>query len=128
MDNKAVYVGVEESEEIRKRVLNYSIDLISFLERYEHIKEIRVNKQNELLYLKNLLRSVKELLAAYKDCLPWVREGEHKEQHKEKNKKGEKKQEFKVKKFRKSGVTELDKLETELNGLKEKLNKVESSL
>lgn len=124
-NNKAVYVGIENFIPIRREILTSSICFIKFLERYEKLKEIRVNKENEILYLKNLLKDIRNSLAEYKNSLPWI-EGKE-EKHKKKVKIGKKKEfKLKIKKIKqKKTMTESDKLNKELNIIKEKLASIE---
>lgn len=128
MYNRSVYAGIENAVPLRKDILNTSISLIALLEKYEHIKEIRANKQNEILYLKNLLKEIKDSLSEYKTNLPWLKEKEEEKKHKgRKKEKVRKAVKLKLKKIeKKKGMTELDKLKNELGILKGKLANIDN--
>lgn len=122
-NNKDIFVGIENTVQARREVLTSSISFIRLLERYEHIKEIRTNKENEVLYLKNLLRDIRSSLSDYKNNLPWIEGEKKKEEKKVKVKKKEKRGiKLKLKKIKpKRATTELDKLKNELSAVESKL-------
>ena len=123
-NNKDVFVGIENTVQIRREVLTSSISFIRLLERYEHLNEIRTNKENEILYLKNLLKDIRSSLSDYKNNLPWI-EGEEKKKEEKRvkvKKKGKKEIKLKLKKIKpKKATTELDKLRNELSVVESKL-------
>jgi len=130
-NNKEVYVGIENSLQIRRDILTSSINFIRLLERYEHLKELRTNKENEVLYLKTLLKEIKTSLSQYNNVIPSIEEkDEIKEKFIESKARREVKTEgkqFKLKlkklaKEKKRPLTELDKLKNELSMVESKLS------
>ncbi|MFH1209906.1 MAG: hypothetical protein V1663_03905 [archaeon] len=128
-NNKEVYVGIENSLQIRREVLTSSINFIRLLERYEHLKEMRTNKENEVLYLKTLLKEIRNSLNVYSNHIPYVEDLEEKptktRYREEKEIKGEKKQfKLKLKKVveKKRPLTEMDRLKSELSEIESKLS------
>ena len=110
------YVGVREPVESRRILLECSKDVITSLRRYERFKNIRAEKIERIIELKNIMLELNKLNLELKDRLPrtWL--------------KASSKEEKKSKIEEKSRITytkkdsELDKLERELSIVEEKLS------
>ena len=114
-----LFVGVKEPVELRRTLLESTKEVIECLQKFEKFKSLRGEKLRQIEQLKNDVKEINKLVAKLKSELPKVSLKLEEEKPKaDKKVKGIKK-EIKVKK--KKELDELEKLESELDLIEEKL-------
>ncbi len=120
--NELFFVQVKEPNEVRRNILETLKEIVEVLKRFEKFKHIRHEKLEKINHLRVLIKQANKMLGDLKIKLPQTnlratvtRETKPKVHHKKKKKaKAEEK-------APKKDVTELDKLEAELNAIESKL-------
>ena len=125
-NSELFFVEVKDHGEIRKNILETLKDILEVLQRFEKFKHIRHEKLEKINRLRTLLKDANKILGLLKGKLPQtnlratvVKETPkaHSKAHHKKNKKSKQPEE----KVSKKEKTELEKLETELNAIEDKL-------
>ena len=118
------FVGLEEPDELRRYLLESARDVVDILKRAERFKSARSEKAKEIEKLKADMNEISKLIGKLRAELPKtkirVKLHAHEKVIKE-IKSGEKKPEKAIKK---KEMTELDKLESELNAIEGKLKSI----
>ena len=126
-NNEHFFVELKEPSEVRRNILESLKQILEILQRFEKFKRIRQEKLQGIHKVRILLRDANKLLGTLRLKLPQtnlratiVKENKkkHKDDHK---KKKEKPVEVKVEKAPKKEITELEKLESELGAIENKL-------
>lgn len=127
-----LFVGLSESDNIQRHVLQCSKESLLVLKKLEEIKKLRKQKMESITVLASLMNEIKSLNLKLKKKIPakvarqvlatQKEDLEAKEQAMVKPKKPEPKSK-KVTKLRKE-MTELEKLEAELAAIENRLQKV----
>ena len=126
--NELFFVQVKEPNEVRRNILETLKEIVEVLQRFEKFKHIRHEKMESIHKLRGLLKDANKMLGNLRLKLPQtnlratvVRETPvHKKTHHKKKKKA-KPAEEKQEKPPKREMTELEKLETELSAIEDKL-------
>ena len=127
--NELFFVEIREPEEVRKHILETLKDILQVLQRFEKFKHLRHKKLESIHKLSGLVKDANKMLGTLKSRLPQtslrasvVKETskQPKKSHHKKSKKS-KSSEEKQEKAPRREVTELDKLESELNAIESKL-------
>ena len=114
------FVGLEEPDEMRRYLLESARDAVDILKKFERLKSVRSEKIREIEKLKSDMREISKLVAKLRSELPKTKLRVKLRAHeKVVEKKVVKKKENTVTK--KKEMTELDKLESELNAIEGKL-------
>ena len=133
MRDGLLYVGVEQPNTIRKDMLEASKELIHFLQRYEKIKSIKAEKHRHIAELKIIHTDILHLMRAMLSELPPIdvktlpKEEEKPVVHHEKKAKHAAAEEEAAQKEHpapKKKATPIDKLESQLAAIEEKLKRV----
>lgn len=67
---KNFYVGIQNSKDFRRNLLESSKTVVSILKRYHKIKAIRLLKKEKLKILKNHLDDITKLVNHLDDAMP----------------------------------------------------------
>lgn len=143
------FVGVEDPIELRRSILESSKDLLQYLQRFEKFKEVRMEKQEQLLKLSAVGEEIRKLVRKLKAELPKTRIRARLHKHEEAMKKKaaaeKRKKKAKVAKKAKKKVkkapprpkpavkpaapapkpmTDLEKLEAELGAIESRLTRM----
>jgi chromosome segregation ATPase len=126
-EEETYYVGVKNPVEVRKTVLEASKELVEALHRYEKFKEIRDEKNTEIAKLKSSVKEINKLVGKLKSALPKSKISVSKkkkpeQKQKDKTSTSKKKNKEEIKEVPKKKLTEIDKLESELEDIESKLN------
>ena len=122
-ENKDIFfVEVEGPEEFRRNILESLKDIIESLQRFEKFKETRKDKINHINKLREIVKGTNELVSDLKMSLP-----ETKIRAMKVSKPTEKKETVIGKKKIESGVTKVKPM-TELQKLESELNEIDSKL
>ena len=125
-DKDAFFVEIREPNEIKRNILESMKDIVEGLQRFEKFKDIRKDKIHNIDRLRKTVKEINKLVADLKSALPEsklrainlkpvLKEGQ-------KSKSGKKKKHKKSKEpEEKKPVTEIEKLESELGAIEEKL-------
>lgn len=119
------FVRVKEPVEVRRNILETLKEIVGVLQRFEKFRQLRHEKIEKISHLRVLLRQANRMLGELRGRLPQTnlraavsREvPAHKARHKKK--KGAKASEEKAP--QKKELTEVEKLEAELNAIESKL-------
>ena len=113
MKENIFYVGVKDPIELRKSLLESSRDIIKSLQKHESFKEIREEKTEQIIKLKNVMSDIEKLNKRLKAELPKIELRAKEEISK------------KYKKIKPSkNISEIEKLEKELDFIESKLNEI----
>ena len=115
------FVEVRESDEIRRDVLESIKEIVKNLQRFENFKEIRKKKIESINILEKAISEVSKIIPDLKKSLPGVKiraVGKRKSRRKKVITKGKKTPEEIAKR---KPVTELQKLESDLSEIENKL-------
>ena len=122
------FVEVKEPEEVRKHILETLKDILQVLQKFEKFRQLRHKKIESIHKLSGLIKDANKMLGTLKGKLPQTNlrasavKDTARQPKKAHHKKGKKKSvEEKQEKAPKKEVTELDKLESELNAIESKL-------
>jgi len=140
------FVGLKEPSQLRRTVLETSKEAVHTLQQYERFKEVRIEKTKEILRLKGIFKELDNLITKLKVKLPKtslrvkaakeeeeakiiIDEGNNiEEEIKEHRAKGGRKKLRNVKnalvKKPAKRLSEVEKLEAELNDIEEKLGNI----
>ena len=131
------YVGVKDPIEIRRSLLESSKEIVQYLQRAERFKATRTEKAEQIAKLKQTMREITSLTRKLKTALPktQIRARLHKHEEEvlkeeliEKNieaaKEKDKVEEEEIKE-KPAGMSELEKLETELGEIESRLTKMD---
>jgi len=122
--SEIIHVGIKEPKQHRKEILNFSIDIIQLLKKYERHKKLNKEKN---LYRTHLMKNIKQLnnlLKGFHKMMPQVAIQEPRPKvviqkvSKKAIKKAVKKKNARVK----SKNKELDKFENDIASLKSKIS------
>lgn len=139
-EDDVFFVGIEDPVELRRSILESSKDLLQYLQRFENFKEVRIEKQEQLLKLRDTTDEIAKLVRKLKSALPKTHlrakplkpEAEEKEEIPEQKKivikkkaaeKEARKKPFEAKPLEKP-MTDLEKLEAELGAIESRLTKM----
>lgn len=115
MKENIFHVGIKDPIELRKNLLESSRDIIKSLQKHERFKAIRERKIEQIIKLKNVMSDIEKLNKRLKAELPKI---ELRAKEKEEIPK-------KYKKIKPSGnISEVEKLEKELDFIESKLNEL----
>ena len=67
---ESFFVGIEDSAEVRREVLEASRRVVEIMQRYERFKTTRKKKMDEIEKLKNVLFDIDKLNTKLKSVLP----------------------------------------------------------
>ena len=70
MKDEAFYAGIHEPKEVRRDLLLSQKDIVDCLKRFEHIKNIRTEKDLRLVELRKLLSALKLIAHKLKSMMP----------------------------------------------------------
>ena len=126
------FIGLKDPVELRRTLLESAKDVIEGLQRYEKFKSIRKEKIRQVENLRSTVREINKLVAKLKSELPQtsLKPEELKEKPKEEKKAKKAKKEAKEapkkepKKEPRKELTELEKLESELDAIESKLGSI----
>ncbi len=120
--SSVMHIGISNPEEKRKQILECAVDALQTLKDYEEYKKTR---KEILIYRKNFVKVFKELakeVKGFKELLPVLHEPKKK---KETHSSSEEPKEIQEKAKRiiktRKGKTNLDKLEQEIQDLRNKI-------
>ena len=122
-DKDIFYVEIRSPNEVKRDILESLKDIVESLQRFEKFKELRKEKNNKIDELKSNIKEINKLISNLKEAIPDynLRDVKFKPIAK-KTKKVEKKiPQKEVVKKAKRPATELEKLESELGSIEEKL-------
>jgi len=111
------YVGLKDPTEVRRNLLESSKEIVVFLKTYENFKRIRILKVQEINKLKLLIQEASRLINKLRRDLPKTRLREKSEAT---VKKGGTRR-VSIPPRTKTGMGEVEKLESELAAIEEKL-------
>ncbi|MBI2660550.1 hypothetical protein HYX07_05295 [Candidatus Woesearchaeota archaeon] len=118
------FVRVKDPVEVRRNILETLKEIVEVLQRFEKFKQLRHEKIEKISHLRVLLRQANKMLGEMRSKLPQTnlraaasREPAQKIHHRKK-KKGKSAEE---KAPQKREMTEVEKLESELNAIESKL-------
>jgi len=129
-EDEVFFVGIRDPVEVRKTLLENTRDVVQILQRFERFKQVREEKAQEVLILKNDIKELNRLVNKLKSSLPKTKiriklqqeeAAAKKQKPVEEKKKVEKKQEVPVKK---KELSDLEKLERELGDIEGRLSKL----
>ena len=128
-NNEMYFVHIKEPNEIRRNILETLKDIVEVLQRFEKFKHTRHEKLEKIQKLRGLLKDANKMLGNLKLKLPQtnlratvIKEAPiHSKEAHHKKKKKVKSSEEKSEKAPKKEMTELEKLESELNAIEGKL-------
>jgi uncharacterized phage infection (PIP) family protein YhgE len=115
------FVEVHESEEVRRNVLESLKDIVENLQRFEKFKEIKRKKVENINKLGKIMKDINKIIPKLKTSLPDTKIRSSKRKDKEPEIKTVVKKTPKEIAKRKP-VTELQKLESELGEIEDKLS------
>lgn len=120
-EKELFFVGVKNPVELRRTVLEGSKDIIENLQKYEKFKAVREEKAKQIEKLRAIIKEIYKFVAKLKAELPTTSlRAEEIEEKPKKIIKGRKvKREIKIEP--KKELTELEKLESELDVIENKL-------
>jgi len=126
---KSFYVGISKPDEIRRSLLEGARDLVTYLQRYEKLKELRNEKLEKIQEAKSLVKEINSLILKLRREFPKTNlKVQVREEQKPK-----KIQEVEIPKesipipkpdIRRKQVTDIEKLESELAEIEEKLGRI----
>jgi chromosome segregation ATPase len=122
------YVGVRDPVEVRRSVLESYREAVHFLQRFEKLKAIREEKSQVVQRLRLDMKELKSLTNKLRRSLPKTKlriklHKEHVEEEKVEEEKKHKKKHV-AKKTVKKPVSDLERLESELNEIEGKLDSI----
>ncbi len=127
-NNELFFVEIKEPEEARRHILETLKDIVQVLQRFEKFRQMRHKKLESVHKLRGLLKDANKMLGALKSKLPQTnlrasivkeKAQQPKKAHHKKGKKPAPEQ--KQQKMPKKEMTEMEKLESELNAIEGKL-------
>ena len=126
------FIGLKDPVELRRTLLESAKDVIEGLQRYEKFKSIRKEKIKQVENLRSNIREINKFVAKLKSELPQtsLKPEELKEKPKEEKKANKAKKEAKEapkkepKKEPRKELTELEKLESELDIIESRLGAI----
>lgn len=119
-EENPLFVGITNSGELRRNILECSKDILESLKEYEKVKSVKEEKQKLIQKFREDIKAISRLINRLKTNLPKVKEVGIKKPEKEIVEKQEKPKVIKVEKPKEK--TELERLESELNDIEGKLN------
>lgn len=115
------YVGIRNSVDVRKTILESTKEFVQVLQMYENFSKLRPEIMSKTEQLQNSIKKIRTLISKLKSHLPET--GLRAELIKKK--KPVQKEEKKEKKAEAKQPSEIDALEAELNMIESKLNKIQ---
>ena len=124
---ESVFVKIDDPAQFRRSLLESSRDMVHSLQRYEHIKDLRVKKVEAVSELRNIMKDIGSLMNKLRSNMPTIDIKSAPTQRKKEIKlqpaKKEKKETSKEPEKNKDNTSkELVNLEKELNDIEKKLN------
>ncbi|MDP3766109.1 MAG: hypothetical protein Q8R04_06370 [Nanoarchaeota archaeon] len=124
--NELFFVEVKEPNEVRRNILEVLKEIVEVMKRFENFKHLRQEKLENIHKLKGLLKEANKTLGNLKLKMPQTNlrvtgMGEVTEHHRKSHHKKKKKGKHAEEKVPKREMTELEKLETELTAIEDKL-------
>jgi DNA repair exonuclease SbcCD ATPase subunit len=113
-DEDVFYMKVEEPVEMRRNLLEADKAVLNSLQRYERFKELREQKAEKIIELRNAVKELTQLFIQLKNELPAVEILQKKEKHVSEKKKA----------IRKAVSSEVRDLQRELSKVEEKLERL----
>lgn len=121
-EESSIFVGVKEPDELQKDILEASRDILTSLKGYEQLKGIKEKKISYISQLRKKVAETNRLLGQAKSLLPGSEAYKHfRSAEKARNVK-EPTEKQKVEPTK--DISEVDKLEAELNDIENKLNEI----
>ena len=122
--NELFFVQIKEPNEVRRDILETLKHIVETLQRFEKLKEIRHEKLEKIHKLRSLLKEADKMIVSLKIKLPQTNlkatiakeAPTHTKKHHKKKKKIKAEE-----KAPKKEMTEIEKLEAELNAIESKL-------
>lgn len=123
-EKELFFVGVRNPIELRRTMLESSKEIIEDLQKYERLKALRAEKAKQIEKLRTIVKEINRLVAKLKAELPTT--SLRIEEMPQKLKKPEmvkpKKTAKEIKAEPKKELTELEKLESELDAIEQRLS------
>ena len=124
-NNGLFFVQVKEPNEVRRNILETLKDIVEVMHRFEKFRHIRHEKLQKIQHLRILIRQANKMLGVLKTKLPQTNlRATAVRQAPAQTKKGHHKKKAKAagqEKMPKREMTEVEKLEAELNAIESKL-------
>ena len=123
-EKELFFVGVKNPIELRRTMLESSKEIIEDLQKYERLKTLRAEKAKQIEALRTIIKEINRLVVKLRAELPTtsLRIEEIKTPQKLKNPKKDIKEKKEIKAEPKKELTELEKLESELDAIEQKLS------
>tara|TARA_Y100000310_G_scaffold342247_1_gene444635 strand:- start:42768 stop:43157 length:390 start_codon:yes stop_codon:yes gene_type:complete len=116
------FVEIHEPAEVRRNILESLKDIVENLQRFEKFKRIREDKIKNINDLRKTIKEVNKLIPNLRKALPDVKVRAAKiERHKGRGKKKTSSKDKGKEEVKEKPLTELQKLESELNEIEGKL-------
>ena len=122
-----LFVEIREPSEVRRNILESLKNIVETLQRFEKFKHLRKGKIHSINKLSNDLKRINKMFSDLKNAIPETKLREIKtksilkEEEKEKPKKKKHGKWHKEAEERQKPLTEVDRLESELGAIEEKL-------
>ena len=122
-----LFVEIREPSEVRRNILESLKNIVETLQRFEKFKHLRKEKIHSINKLSNDLKRINKMFSDLKNAIPETKLREIKaksilkEEEKEKPKKKKHGKWHKGAEERQKPLTEVDRLESELGAIEEKL-------
>lgn len=120
MSDTTFFIKIDDPKEFRKSLLYSVRDMLQTLQRYEHIKNLRVEKEKMVAHLKRISKEIQGLIRNLENALPDV----HYESAKKKG--GQKK--AASKKRSRSRVKVAAPVHSEFDALEDELRKIDEKI
>jgi len=66
------FVGIKDPIEVRRNLLESTRDIVQTLQRFERFKQVREEKQQEVVRLREQVREISKLVNKLKSLLPKI--------------------------------------------------------
>ena len=126
-EEEILFVEVREPSEVRRNILESLKNIVETLQRFEKFKHIRKEKTHRISKLSSELKGMNRMLSDLKNAIPETKLREIKiksalkEEEKEKPKKKKHSRRHKDAEEKQRPLTEVERLESELGAIEEKL-------
>lgn len=126
-EEEILFVEVREPSEVRRNILESLKNIVEALQRFEKFKHLRREKINRINRLSNELKGINRTLSDLKNAIPETKLREIKiksvlkEEKEGKPKKKKHSKRHKEAKSKQKPLTEVERLESELGAIEEKL-------
>lgn len=126
-EEEILFVEVREPSEVRRNILESLKNIVETLQRFEKFKHIRKEKIHRISMLSSELKGINKMLSDLKNAIPETKLREIKiksalkEEKEEKPKKKKHSRKHKDAEEKQKPLTEVERLESELGAIEEKL-------